>query len=49
MFTYVREWQDERISSPTRLQFFFKFVTDMHFKTVRERKKKNTDVTETER
>jgi len=39
MFTYVTEWQDERNSSPTRRQFL-KFVTDMHFKIVRERKKK---------
>jgi hypothetical protein len=39
MFTSAREWQDERNCSPTPRQFL-KFVTDMHFKIVRERKKK---------
>jgi len=39
MFASVREWQDERNCSRTRRQFL-KFVTDMHFKIVRERKKK---------
>ena len=39
MFASVREWQDERNCSHNRRQFL-KFVTDMHFKMVRERKKK---------
>jgi hypothetical protein len=39
VFAYVGEWQDERNGNPTRRQFL-KFVTDMHFKVVRERKKK---------